>query len=48
MSKKKLSKLDATKNITNNEVILHENDFIVSKTDSKGQIIYGISSSAIS
>ena len=40
MSKKKLSKLDATKNITNNEVQLQENDFIVSKTDPKGQIVY--------
>lgn len=41
MSKKSLSKLDAPKNITNNEKKLGNNDFIVSKTDTKGKIIYG-------
>jgi len=40
MSKKSLSKLDAPKNITNNEKVLNQNDFIVSKTDTKGKIIY--------
>lgn len=40
MSKKSLSKLDAPKNITNNEKVLNEDDFIVSKTDIKGKIIY--------
>lgn len=40
MSTKSLSKLDAPKNITNNEKRLNENDFIVSKTDLKGKIIY--------
>ncbi len=40
MSKKSLSKLDAPKNITNNEKILDTNDFIVSKTDPRGKIIY--------
>ena len=40
MSKKSLSKLDAPKKITNNEKRLGENDFIVSKTDLKGKIIY--------
>jgi len=40
MSHKSLSKLDAPKNITNNEKILDQNDFIVSKTDTKGRIIY--------
>ena len=40
MSAKKLSKLDATKNILNKEKKLGDNDFIVSKTDTKGSIIY--------
>ncbi len=40
MSKKSLSKLDAPTSITNNEKILNDNDFIVSKTDVKGKIIY--------
>jgi len=40
MAKNSLSKLDAPKNITNNEKILDQNDFIVSKTDTKGKIIY--------
>jgi PAS domain S-box-containing protein len=40
MSHKSLSKLDAPKNITNNEKVLNVNDFIVSKTDTKGKIIY--------
>jgi len=40
MSKKSLSKLDAPKNITNHEKVLNQNDFIVSKTDTKGKIIY--------
>jgi len=38
---KKLTKNDAPKNITNHEVIMKENDFIVSKTDTKGIIHYG-------
>lgn len=40
MSHKSLSKLDAPKNITNNEKSLNKDDFIVSKTDTKGKIIY--------
>jgi PAS domain S-box-containing protein len=40
MSRKSLSKLDQPKNITNEEKELRENDFIVSKTDTKGKIIY--------
>ena len=40
MSTKTLSKLDAPKNISNSEKILGDNDFIVSKTDTKGKIIY--------
>jgi PAS domain S-box-containing protein len=40
MSKKSLSKLDAPKQITNHEKVLNQNDFIVSKTDTKGKIIY--------
>jgi len=40
MSNKKLSKLDATKNILNKETKLNDDDFIVSKTDIKGNIIY--------
>lgn len=37
---KKLSKSDANKNITTNEMQLNKDDFIVSKTDTKGNIIY--------
>ncbi len=37
---KKLSKLDAPKDINNNEKIMSEDDFIVSKTDTKGYIAY--------
>ena len=40
MSHKTLSKLDAPKNINNNEKVLNQNDFIISKTDTKGKIIY--------
>ena len=40
MAHKSLSKLDAPKNITNNEKILNQDDFIISKTDTKGKIIY--------
>jgi len=40
MSRKNLSKSDAPSNITNRENVLSENDFIVSKTDTKGRIIY--------
>lgn len=40
MSTKSLSKSDAPKNPTNKEHILGDNDFIVSKTDTKGRIIY--------
>jgi PAS domain S-box-containing protein len=40
MSKKSLSKSDAPKNITNHEKKLGDDDFIVSKTDKKGKIIY--------
>jgi len=40
MSLKSLSKDDAPKNITDNEKKLGENDFIISKTDKKGKIIY--------
>ncbi|PHS59238.1 MAG: PAS sensor protein [Sulfurimonas sp.] len=40
MSKHNLSKLDAPTNISNKEKKLSENDFIVSKTDTKGKIIY--------
>ncbi len=40
MSTKTLSKLDAPKNITSSEKTLGDNDFIVSKTDTKGKIIY--------
>ena len=39
-SGKRLSKLDAPKTITDKEYILSEEDFIVSKTDSKGFITY--------
>jgi len=37
---KRLSKLDAPKTITNKEKVLGDNDFIVSKTDTKGYITY--------
>jgi len=37
---KRLSKLDAPKTITNKEKLLSNNDFIVSKTDTKGFITY--------
>ncbi len=40
MSKKRLSKLDAPKILKNDEKIMNENDFIVSKTDTKGFITY--------
>jgi PAS domain S-box-containing protein len=40
MSKKRLSKSDAPKNITNEEKVMNDNDFIVSKTDTKGFITY--------
>ncbi len=40
MSSKRLSKLDAPKNITGVEKALNEHDFIVSKTDTKGFITY--------
>jgi len=40
MATKALSKFDAPKNITNNEKKLGDNDFIVSKTDTAGKIIY--------
>lgn len=40
MSKRSLSKLDAPKNPTNREKVLSQDDFIVSKTDTKGRIIY--------
>ncbi|EDM24185.1 PAS domain-containing protein [Caminibacter mediatlanticus] len=39
-SGKRLSKLDAQKEINSNEYVLKENDFIVSKTDTKGYITY--------
>jgi len=38
--KKRLNKLDAPKNLTNEEKVLKEEDFIVSKTDTKGYITY--------
>jgi len=37
---KRLSKLDAPKNIINKEKVLSEDDFVVSKTDPKGFITY--------
>ena len=40
MSSRNLSKQDAPKNITNNEKSLGNDDFIISKTDTKGRIIY--------
>ena len=39
-SGKRLSKLDAPKNITTREKVMSDNDFIVSKTDTKGYITY--------
>lgn len=39
-SGKRLSKLDAPKNLINKEYILKDDDFIVSKTDTKGYITY--------
>jgi len=40
VSGKRLSKLDAPKNITNKEYVVKDDDFIVSKTDPKGYITY--------
>lgn len=40
MSSKRLSKLDAPKNTTSIEKELNKDDFIVSKTDTKGNITY--------
>ncbi len=40
MSSKRLSKLDAPKILINDEKVMGENDFIVSKTDKKGFITY--------
>ena len=40
MAHKSLSKLDAPKNINNNEKVLAQDDFIVSKTSTQGKIIY--------
>jgi PAS domain S-box-containing protein len=40
MSRKSLSKADSPRNITNHEKTLNPNDFIVSKTDTLGNIIY--------
>jgi len=40
MSRRSLSKKDAPKNITNEEKKLTDDDFIISKTDIKGNIIY--------
>jgi PAS domain S-box-containing protein len=37
---KRLSKLDAPKKLINEEKVLSDNDFIVSKTDTKGYITY--------
>ena len=37
---KRLSKLDAPKNITNKEYVLNDEEFIVSKTDTRGFITY--------
>jgi len=37
---KRLSKLDAPKHITNEEKVMRDQDFIVSKTDTKGFITY--------
>ncbi len=41
MQKRKFTKNDAPKTITNHETVMNENDFIVSKTDIKGIITYG-------
>ncbi len=38
---KKLTKNDAPKNIVDKEIVIKEDDFIVSKTDTKGIIHYG-------
>ena len=38
--RKTLNKSDAPKNITNEEKVISQNDFIVSKTDTKGFITY--------
>ncbi len=40
MSSKRLSKLDAPKILKNDEKVMGDNDFIVSKTDTKGFITY--------
>ena len=40
MAKSSLSKKDAPKNISNNAKTLGDDDFIVSKTDTSGKIIY--------
>jgi len=40
MSQKRLSKLDAPKDLINDEKIMDKDDFIVSKTDTKGFITY--------
>ena len=40
MAHKSLSKSNAPKNPNNHEKKLNEHDFIVSKTDTKGKIIY--------
>lgn len=40
MQGNRLSKRDAPKEITQQEKVLDENDFIISKTDVKGTIIY--------
>jgi PAS domain S-box-containing protein len=37
---KRLDKRDAPSHISNNEKVMNENDFIVSKTDTKGYITY--------
>lgn len=41
MKRKKLTKNDAPKTPTNHEKVMNENDFIVSKTDTKGVVTYG-------
>jgi PAS domain S-box-containing protein len=40
MSQRRLSKKDAPKNLIDDEKVLGDNDFIVSKTDTKGFITY--------
>ncbi len=40
MSLKRLSKLDAPKVLKDDEIVMGENDFIISKTDTKGFITY--------